>query len=75
VALLGGYLHIANEGQVLATYLDEVADLAVGVLDAGARIGYVDEGALGCLVVLALYSPAHRKHQVGCLLLDIVVEG
>ena len=60
---------------MLAAYLDEVAYLAVGVLDAGTGVSNVDEDAFGGLIVLALDCSTDREHEVGCLFFDVVVEG
>ena len=59
---------------MLAANFDEVANLAVWVFDAGAAVSNVDEDALGCFVVFAFDGPTDTEHEVGGLLLGVVVE-
>lgn len=61
-------------GQMLAANFNEVSHLKIRVFDAGATISYVDENALGGLKVLVFHGTADTEHEVGSLLLDLVVE-
>ena len=59
---------------MLAAHFDEIPHLKIRVFDAGAAISYVDEDALCCLEVLVFDGTADAKHEVGGLLLDLIVE-
>jgi len=46
--------HLADEGEMLAAYLNQIAHLSVWFFDAGAAISDVDENAFGGFVIFAL---------------------
>lgn len=66
--------YLPNVCQMLTANLNEVSDLKIWVFDAGATISNIDENALGCLKVLIFDSATDTEHEVGRLLLYLIVE-
>ena len=62
---------LVDEGQVLATHLDQVSHFKIRVFNAGTTICNVDENALGSFIVLALDRPAHTEHKICRLLFNL----